>query len=77
MLIYRDKYGAQFEGRNSIDVVVQMRRAAWMAPGKQAYMAGVAKRVADLWPGVAAIVTTTARAFLHSLVKAGILTKVA
>jgi hypothetical protein len=69
---FRDTYGTEFSGPTYIAVVVQMRRAAWLAPGKGPYMREVAARVAALWPGTVVNVTS-AVTFIRSLIAAGLL----
>lgn len=72
VFVYRDKAGHRFVGFSAAGVVVQMRRFAWMAAGKRPYMADVAARVADVFPGTT-VSTDGPDSFLASLVEAGLL----
>jgi len=68
MIVYVDSASGQaFRARSFIGIVRSMRMAAWMAPGKQAYMREVAKRVGLLDGGKSRIDTTNAEAFIRSL----------
>lgn len=75
-LVYRDSSGQLFRARTAIGIVRIMRKAAWVAPGKQAYMKDVARRITVLDSGRSIIATISPEAFLLSLEKFGWLTKV-
>lgn len=71
MLKFADSGGQLFRARSYIGLVRSMRQSAWVAPGKQAYMQDVAKRIRVLDGGRSTIDTTNAETFVLSLEQFG------
>jgi hypothetical protein len=71
MIAFEDSNGTKFRAYGAIGIVRQMRRAAWVTPGKRQYMADVAQRIGVLDNGASSIAVDSPEAFISSLVRYG------
>ena len=66
---FEDLSGTVFSGNTYMQVVSEMRQSSWQAPGKHAYMDGVARRIYVLDGGKTSVNVESAAKFVKSLVK--------
>lgn len=73
---FEDLSGDVFAGKTYAQVVSEMRQSSWQAPGKHAYMEGVARRIYVLDRGKTVVNIENAAKFIKSLVVGGWLRRV-